>query len=74
MVLHPVFLRLTNLLGDRGQVLQVLGWALTRIGNIPLVLHCLHKSGEEWLCAEQNHELFNDIRGRGVASNDCFHS
>ena len=30
--------RMPSLVGDRGQVLQVLGWALTRIRNLSLVL------------------------------------
>ena len=30
--------RMPSLVGDRGQVLRVLGWALTRIHNISLVL------------------------------------
>ena len=30
--------RMPRLVGDRGQVLQVLGWALTRIRNLSLVL------------------------------------
>ena len=29
--------RMPSLVGDGGQVLQVLGWALTRICNLPLV-------------------------------------
>ena len=29
-----------SLVGDSGQVLGVLGWALTRIRNLPLVMHC----------------------------------
>ena len=29
-----------SLVGDRGQVLRVLGWALTRICNLSLVLYC----------------------------------
>ena len=29
--------RMPSLVGDGGQVLQVLGWALTRIRNLPLV-------------------------------------
>ena len=32
--------RMPSLVGDSGQVLGVLGWALTRICNLPLVLHC----------------------------------
>ena len=31
--------RMPSLVGDRGQVLRVLGWALTRIRNLSLVLH-----------------------------------
>ena len=30
-----------NLVGDSGQVLGVLGWALTRMHNLPLVLHAM---------------------------------
>ena len=29
-----------SLVGDIGQVLGVLGWALTRIYNLPLVMQC----------------------------------
>ena len=32
--------RMPSLVGDSGQVLGVLGWALTRIRNLPLVMHC----------------------------------
>ena len=32
------------------------------------------KKAEEWLCVEQSLELFSAIRGRGGASNACFHS
>ena len=32
--------RMPNLVGDRGPVLRVLGWALTRMRNIALVLRC----------------------------------
>ena len=28
----------------------------------------MDKKAEEWLCVEQNRELFSDIRGRGGAS------
>ena len=34
----------------------------------------VYKHGEEWLCVEETHELFTDIRRRGGASNVCFHS
>ena len=67
----------TSLVGDHGQVLRVLGWALTRIRNISLVASYyapVSKGAEEWLCVEQSRELFSDIRGRGGASNACFHS
>ena len=63
-----------SLVGDRGQVLRVLGRALTRICNISLVLPAVSKGVEEWLCVEQSRELISDIRGRGGASNACFHS
>ena len=32
--------RMPSLVGDRGPVLRVLGWALTRMRNISLVLRC----------------------------------
>ena len=32
--------RMPSLVGDRGPVLRVLGWALTRMRNISLVLCC----------------------------------
>ena len=63
--------RKPSLVGDRGPVLRVLGGDLTRMRNLLLVLE---KKAEEWLCVEQSHELFSDIRGRGGASNVCFHS
>ena len=47
-------------------MLQVLGLALTRMHNISLVLY---KKAEQWLCVEQSHELFSDLRGRGGGSN-----
>jgi len=31
---------MSSLVGDSGQVLGVLGWTLTRIFNLPLVLQC----------------------------------
>ena len=34
----------------------------------------VEKKTEECLCLEQSCELFSDIRGRGGASNACFHS
>ena len=66
--------RMPSLVGDGGQVLQVLGWALTRIRNFPLVRYSQAKGAVRWLCVEQRRELFSDIRGRGGASNACFHS
>ena len=65
-----------SLVGDRSTVLRVLGWALTRMHNISLVLGCSREEfkAEECLCVEQSHELFSKIRGRGGASNACFHS
>ena len=55
-------------------MLQVLGWALTRIRNLPLVRYSQANGAVRWLCVEQSRELFSDIRGRGGASNACFHS
>ena len=66
--------RMPSLVGVGGQVLQVLGWALTRIHNLPLVRYSQAKGAVRWLCVEQSRELFSDIRGRGGASNACFHS
>ena len=63
--------RMPSLVGDGGQVLhvlQVLGWALTRIRNLPLVRYSQAKGAVRWLCVEQSRELFSDIRGRGGAS------
>ena len=34
----------------------------------------VEKDAEERLCVGQSRELFGDIRGRGGASNACFHS
>ena len=64
--------RMPSLVRDHGQVLPVLGWALTRIRNLLLVLHC--DTAERWLCVEQSRELFSDIRGGGGANNACYHS
>ena len=60
--------RMPSLVGDSGQVLGVLGWVLTRMCNLPLVLQCCRhfNSGCVW-----NSELFTDIRGRSEASNVC---
>ena len=76
-----------RLVGDHGQVLRVLGWALTRISNLSLgwalltrvrnlslVLQSDSQGADWWLCVEQSRELFSNIRGRGGASNACFHS
>ena len=63
--------RMPSLVVDRGPMLRVLGWALTRMRDIPLLLG---QNAEEQLCVEQSHELFSNIRGRGGASNACFHS
>ena len=39
--------RMPSLVGDRGQVLQVLGWALTRIRNLSLVKVVHSKSSDK---------------------------
>ena len=54
-----------SLVGDSGRVLGVLGWASTRIRNLSLVLHCYRC--QQWLCMDQSHELYTDIKGRGEA-------
>ena len=61
--------RMPSLVGDRGPVLRVLGWALTRVCNISLVLDAVEKEAEECLRVEQSCKLFSKIRGRGGASN-----
>ena len=50
-----------SLVGDGGLVLQVLGWALTRIRNLPLVRYSQAKGAVRWLCVEQSCE-FGDLR------------
>ena len=66
--------RMPSLVGERGLELWVPGWALTRMHNISLLLRWSGQEAEEWLCVEQSRELFSNIRGRGGASNACFHS
>ena len=45
--------RMPSLVGDGGPVLRVLGWALTRMCNIPLVLYdAVEKEPEQCLCME----------------------
>ena len=56
-------------------MLRVPGWALTRMRNISLVDYAaVEKKAKAGFCVDQNSELFSDIRGRGGASNVCFHS
>ena len=45
----------------------MLGWALTRMRNISLVVDAVEKEAGECLCVEQSRELFSKIRGRGGA-------
>ena len=64
-----------SLVGDCGQVLRELSWALT----IEYVIYYWYytraaKGAEWWLCVEHSSELFIDIRGGGGASNACFYS
>ena len=50
--------RMPSLVGDCGQVLQVLGWALTRIRNLLLVLHWQPRNmNGAGLCVEQSGKL-----------------
>ena len=49
-----------SLVGDRGLVLRVLGWALTRIYH--WYYAAVEKKAEECLCVEQSRELFSKIR------------
>ena len=48
-----------GLVGDHGQVLRLLGWALTRIRNLSLVLSCIavHKRCQQRLYVNQTREL-----------------
>ena len=62
-----------SLVGGRGPVLRVLGWAL-ECAIYRWYYVAVDKKAAEELCGEQNRELFSDIRGRGGASNACFHS
>ena len=39
-----------------------------------LMFVMVEKNAEERLCVEQSRKLFSNIRGRGGASNACFHS
>ena len=64
--------RMPSPVGDCSQVLRVQGWALTRMHNLSLVLHCVTQGSGK--IAEQSCKLFSDIRGRDGASNACFHS
>ena len=43
---------------DSGQVLGVLGWALTGIRNLPFVLQCCRIEMSTVLCVEQSCEFF----------------
>ena len=46
--------RMPSLVADGGQVLQVLGWALTRIRNLSLVRYSQAKGAVRWLCVERD--------------------
>ena len=65
--------RMPSLVVDRGPMLRVLGWALTRMRDNCCYYSAVEKNAEERLCVEQSRELFSNIRGRGGASNACFH-
>ena len=68
--------RMPSLVVDHGPMLRVLGWALTTREYAIYRCHysAVEKNAEEQLCVEQSCELFSNIRGRGGASNACFHS
>ena len=63
-----------SLVVDRGPMLRMLGWALTRMCDNRCYYSAVEKNAGERLCVEQSYELFSNIRGRGGASNACFHS
>ena len=60
--------RMPSLVGDSGQVLGVLGWALA---IYHWCCNAVDKIFQWWLCVERSCELFSDIRRRGGASNVC---
>ena len=60
--------RTPSLVGDGGQVLRVLGWALTI--EYAIYRWCYSVTAK---VAVQSRELFSDIRGRGGASNASTH-
>ena len=55
--------RMPSLVGDSGQVLGVLGWALTGIRNLPLCCNAVETRCQRWLCEEQNCEFFYQHKG-----------
>ena len=71
---YASIIRQRLLVGDSGQMLQVLDWALTAYAIYHWCYSVTAKGAVRWLCVEQSRELFSDMRGRGGASNACFHS
>ena len=54
-----------NLIGDSGQVLGVLGWALTRIHNLPSVLQCCrHDMSTVAVCGTEPGVVYRHKGGR----------
>ena len=54
--------RMPSLVGDRGPVLRVLGWALTRMRNISLVPYvAVEKKAERWLCIKTEFAFFTAV-------------
>ena len=58
-----------SLVGDSGQVLGVLSWALTiECAIYRWCCNAVDETFQQWLCVEQSSELFTDIRGEvGIA-------
>ena len=50
-----------SLVGDSGQVLGVLGWALTRICNLPSLCRCVHQ-WQFWVHEYSNKLLKADLK------------
>ena len=53
-----------SLVGYSGQVLGVLGWALTRYAVYCWCCNAVDKMFQQWQCVEQSCELFTNIRGK----------
>ena len=58
---------------------SIFGGSTFYVTELECAIYCwyygaVEKKAERWLCVEQSRELFSKVRGRGGASNACFHS